>query len=322
MISKRNFIAGAAALSLLGCAAPGTRPAAARVQRIPLPDGRTLEVLVAGAAGGFPLVLHHGTPGDATTFADWHAVCERQGFLLVCASRPGYAGSSRLRGRAVADVAKDTAAMLDSLGHQRFATLGWSGGGPHALACAALLPDRCAAVATLAGVGPYGAAGLDFLAGMGPENVDEFGAALAGEAVLRRWMDENGPPLQNVTGEQVAAALGGLVSDADKAVLTGGFAEHMAQVTRRALAGGFDGWIDDDLAFTRPWGFELSAIRQPAAIWQGELDLMVPAAHGRWLMDRLPAAERRIVPREGHLSLGAGPRREEIVALLRRQVGR
>jgi pimeloyl-ACP methyl ester carboxylesterase len=323
MIAKREFVIGSvAALSLLGCAAPARQSTSARIERIPLPDGRTLEVFIGGAPGGFPLVAHHGTPSDATTYSDWQAICERQGFLLICASRPGYAGSSRMPGRTVADAAKDTAAMLDKLGHRRFATLGWSGGGPHALACAALLPQRCAAVATLASVGPYGAQGLDFLAGMGPENVDEFGAAIAGEAALRRWMDQNGPALQNVTGEQIAAALGGLVPDVDKAALTGGFADHAAAVMRRALAGGFDGWIDDDLAFTRPWGFDLSAIRQPTAIWQGELDLMVPPAHGRWLASRLPGAARRIVPGEGHLSLGAGPKREEIVALLRQQVAR
>jgi pimeloyl-ACP methyl ester carboxylesterase len=292
------------------------------MERLPLPDGRTLEVFIGGAPDGFPLVLHHGTPGEATTYSDWQDTCARQGFLLLCASRAGYAGSSRLAGRAVADVAKDTATMLDRLGHGRFATLGWSGGGPHALACAALLPARCAAVATLGGVGAYGVPELDFLAGMGPENVEEFGAAVAGEAALRRWLAENGAPLRNITGEQIVAALGGLVPDVDKTALRGGAADHMAAVMRRSLAGGFDGWIDDDLAFTQPWGFELSSIWQPATVWQGELDLMVPLAHGRWLLSKLPGALPRILPGEGHISLASGQRREEMVGLLRRQVGR
>ena len=236
---------------------------------------------------------------------------------LICASRAGYSDSSRLPGRNVAHAARDTAEVLDRLGHQRFVTLGWSGGGPHALACAALLPARCGAVATLGGVGAYGAPDLNFLAGMGPENVEEFGAAIAGEATLRRWMDRNGMELKTITGPQLAAALGGLVPDVDKAALTGEFAEHGAAVFRRAVANGFDGWIDDDLAFIRPWGFDLPAIKQPSAVWQGELDLMVPLAHGRWLLSKLPQAAPHITRGQGHISLTTGEFREQILKQLR-----
>ena len=318
MITKRSFIGQAlAALTLWGCGTPARGPVGARMERFTLSDGRLLEVFLGGVPDGFPLVAHHGTPGDATTFADWHDACRRQGLRLICASRAGYAGSSRLPGRDVAHAARDTAEVLDRLGHQRFVTLGWSGGGPHALACAALLPTRCAAVATLGGVGAYGAPDLNFLAGMGPENVDEFGAAIAGEANLRRWMDQNGPELKTITGPQLAAALGGLVPDVDKAALTGEFAEHGAAVFRRALADSFGGWIDDDLAFTRRWGFELSAVKQPAAVWQGELDLMVPLAHGRWLLSKLPQAIPHITPGQGHLSLATGEFREQILQQLR-----
>jgi pimeloyl-ACP methyl ester carboxylesterase len=156
-------------------------------QSLPLADGRVVDVLLGGDPAGFPLVMHHGTPSDATTFADWHAPCMARGLRLICASRPGYAASTRVAGRSVADVAADTSAILDWLGHTKFMTAGWSGGGPHALACAALLPDKCAAAATLAGVRPFWADDLDFLAGMGPENVAEFGAALQGEEALRLW---------------------------------------------------------------------------------------------------------------------------------------
>ena len=281
-----------------------------------LDDGRAVDVFLGGDAAGLPLVMHHGTPSDATTFADWDAACAARGLRLICASRPGYASSTRRPGRDVAQAARDTAALLDRMGQGRFVTAGWSGGGPHALACAALLPDRCAAAATLAGVGPYGVADLDFLAGMGPENVAEFGAALTGESALRPWMQAHGEAFRHVTGEALAAAFGGLVPAIDREVLTGGYAEQMAAEMRRALAAGFDGWIDDDLAFTRPWGFELGAIACPVTVWQGELDLMVPFAHGRWLARRVPGARAAMVPGHGHLSLVTRYRDEILDQLL------
>jgi pimeloyl-ACP methyl ester carboxylesterase len=271
-------------------------------------DGRVVDVFLGGDPGGLSLVLHHGTPSDSTTFADWDATCAARGLRLICASRPGYATSSRLAGRDVAQAARDTAALLDRLGHDRFITAGWSGGGPHALACAAFLPDRCAAAATLAGVAPYGMPDLDFLAGMGPENVSEFGAALSGEAALRAWKLEHGEPLRHITGAELAAALGGLLPAIDREVLSGGYAEQVAAGMRRALEHGLDGWVDDDLAFTRPWGFELSSIARPVAVWQGELDLMVPVAHGRWLARKVPGARAAMVPGHGHLSLVTGYR--------------
>jgi len=286
------------------------------LRSITLSDGRIAEVAIGGDPAGHALVMHHGTPGDATTFADWHAPCLTRGLRLICASRPGYAGSARLPRRAVAQVPNDIAAVLDVLGHARFVTCGWSGGGPHALACAARLPGRCIAAATLAGVGPYLASDLDFLAGMGQENIDEFGAALKGEAALRQWLMENGESLRRVTGPELADAFGDLVAPVDKAVLVGGYADALAAVFRRALAPGFDGWIDDDLAFVSAWGFSLDDIRVPVAVWQGELDRMVPFAHGRWLLRHVPGAQARMVSGHGHLSLVARHREEVLDELL------
>ena len=272
-------------------------------ETIKLRDGRTLDVFLGGDAKGFPLVVHHGTPSDATTFAGWDAECRGRDLRLICASRPGYATSTRLPGRAVAQAAADTAEILDQMGHRKFVTAGWSGGGPHALACGALLPDRCNAVATLAGVGPFGRKDLDFLAGMGPENIDEFGEALKGEAALRGWMAKNGEPLKTITGPALADAFGGLIPQVDRDVLVGGFADEMAAVMRRALDHGFDGWIDDDIAFTRDWGFAVDAMKVPVTVWQGDLDLMVPFAHGRWLAKTIPGATAKLVPGHGHISL-------------------
>lgn len=288
----------------------------ATTRSLALPDGRTADVFLGGDPGGVALVMHHGTPSDATTFADWHGACATRGLRLVCVSRPGYATSTRLPGRDVAHAAADTAAVLDDLGLGQFLAAGWSGGGPHALACAALLPDRCLAAATLAGVGPYGAADLDFLAGMGPENVEEFGAALAGEGALREWTAANAEPFRHVTGQQIAEAFGGLVPQIDRDVLVGGYADQMAAEMRRALEHGFDGWVDDDLAFTRDWGFDVRDVRAPVTVWQGDLDLMVPFAHGAWLADHIPSATARMAPGHGHLSLVTRFRDEILDALM------
>ena len=276
----------------------------AQTRNFTLADDRQLDVLLGGDDDGFPLLMHHGSPSDSTTYADWHDDCRARGLRLVCLSRPGYATSTRAAGRNVAQAASDSAELLDQLGYDAFVTGGWSGGGPHALACAALLAERCLAAFTLAGVGPNGQEDLDFVEGMGPENLDEFAAALKGEAALREWKAEFGEPFRHVTADEIADALGGLVSDIDREELTGGYAAVIAASTRRALESGFDGWVDDDLAFTKPWGFNVEDITTPVTVWQGDLDLMVPFSHGQWLVRHLPNATPRLVPGQGHISLG------------------
>jgi pimeloyl-ACP methyl ester carboxylesterase len=193
--------------------------------------------------------------------------------------------------------------MLAHLGADRCYTVGASGGGPHALACAALLADRVLACATVAGVGPFGAQDLDFLAGMGRENHEEFGAALAGPAELQAYLEGEAASFAGITGEQVAVALGDLVSAVDVEALTGDFAAYVAESFRQALADGIWGWFDDDLAFTRTWGFDLAGINVPVVVWQGGQDRMVPFAHGRWLAAHLPSAKAELLPGEGHLSI-------------------
>jgi pimeloyl-ACP methyl ester carboxylesterase len=204
----------------------------------------------------------------------------------------------------VADAAADVTSILDALEADTFVTMGWSGGGPHALACAALLPDRCAAATSLAGVAPYPAEGLDWLAGMSTENIEEFSAAFEGEGALNAALFRMAKDLETVRGADVAAALGGLVSDIDKRALTGEFADTLAESFRRAVSNGIAGWRDDDLAFSKTWGFDLHTIRRPVAVWQGGQDLMVPFSHGQWLAAHIPRARVHLYPDEGHLSLG------------------
>ncbi len=275
-------------------------------------DGRTLEVLVTGPDSALALVYHSGTPSAAVPWPALDRVAGAQGVRAVTWSRPGYAGSTEQPERSVADVAADTVTVLDALGLGEFVTLGWSGGGPHALACAALLPERCLAAATLAGAGPYGVAGLDFLAGMAQENRLEFGAALEGHDALDRVLIEMSNGLGSVTPDQVAESLGGLVSEVDRQSLTGELAAYLAAALAASVSTGVAGWRDDDLAFTRRWGFDLDDITVPVAVWQGRQDLMVPPSHGRWLAAHVPGVRARLFEDEGHLSLVN--RLDEIVA--------
>jgi pimeloyl-ACP methyl ester carboxylesterase len=268
-----------------------------------LPGGRTLEYVTAGAPAGLPLVLHHGTPSAAVLYPELVEVANQHGLRLVLHSRPGYAGSTPHPGRTVADVAADVAALLDALDAGDFVSVGWSGGGPHALACAALLPDRCRAAATIAGVAPYRADGLDWLNGMGAENVAEFGAAEAGEEPLSEYLEAEAEAFGKVTAADIIAALGDLLSEVDKEVLVGGFADYLAESSRASLSTGTAGWRDDDLAFLADWGFRLDAFRVPVAIWQGTHDRMVPIDHGRWFAAHVPGAHIHLEPGEGHLSL-------------------
>jgi pimeloyl-ACP methyl ester carboxylesterase len=268
-----------------------------------LRDGRMLEAITAGDPDGVAVVFHHGTPFSAVAYRPASEGVRARHARLVCWSRPGYAGSTRQPGRVVADVAEDAAEVLDALGHDRFVSLGWSGGGPHALACAALMPERCAAAAVIGGVAPYDATGLDWIDGMGPENIEEFALAAAGGKGFSDFLTREAGQFAALDSEDVARSLGGLVSDVDKSALTGEFADFMARSLAAAVSAGTDGWHDDDMAFLTGWGFDLAAITCPVAVWQGREDRMVPYAHGVWLAAHVPTARAHLLPDEGHISL-------------------
>jgi pimeloyl-ACP methyl ester carboxylesterase len=277
------------------------------VERIELADGRTLEYEVSGPPGGLPLVVHHGTPSGAVPFPPLVDAAVKHGMRVILHSRPGYGGSTPHPGRRVADVAADVNAILDEEGAAHFVTLGWSGGGPHALACAALLPARCLGVASIAGVAPFDAAGLDWLAGMASDNVAEFSTAARGVTELDKLLSVSADGLAHVDGAQVADAFGSLLSEVDRKALTGGFADWLAAASRYSVSAGVAGWREDDLAFVADWGFTLGTIRVPVAVWQGDQDRMVPFSHGRWLAAHVAGAEAHLLPGEGHLSLMADP---------------
>jgi len=271
------------------------------------PDGRDLEVLVTGPENGLPLVFHHGTPQAAGPFGILERPAAERGLRTVSYSRPGYGRSTPRSDAAttatVADDAADTAVVLDALGLDTFVTLGWSGGGPRALACAAMPPGRCLAATSGVGIAPPDAEGLDPTAGMGPENVAEYAAVAQGGEALTAFLEEHGTPLFSATADDIAREMDGLLPPVDKAAMTGELAEYLAASMRHAGAQGIVGWRDDDLTHTRPWGFDLGAVQVPTAVWQGTEDLMVPFAHAQWLAAHVAGTRAHLLEGEGHVSL-------------------
>jgi pimeloyl-ACP methyl ester carboxylesterase len=269
---------------------------------VTLRDGRELAIAVSGPPDGVPLLYHHGTPGCLLQPAASQAECASRGLRYVTYSRAGAQGSTRNPGRTVADVATDMEDVLDALGVERCLTAGKSGGGPHALATAALLPERVAAVISIAGCRPFGDGFLD---GMGEDNIEEFNLALQGEEALRPFVMKHRDALKDADAQALVRDLATLLPEVDRRVLT----SDVGADTVAVLVGGVqepDAWIDDDLAFTRDWGFDLGGISVPTYVWQGSEDLMVPFHHGQWLAEHLPGAVAHHEEGEGHFSIAVG----------------
>jgi pimeloyl-ACP methyl ester carboxylesterase len=269
-----------------------------------LRDGRVLEMIVSGPPDGVPLVWHHGTPGCARQFRYRQNETHARGLRYITYSRAGAAGSTRRPGRSVADVAADVAAILDHLEADRCLVGGNSGGGPHALATGALLPDRVAAVLCVCGIKPS-VGEPDFLDGMGEANVEEFELALQGEEALRPFVMKDRAGIIDAQPEGIIETLATLLPEVDRGILRGDAGLDII----RGLQGGVievDGWIDDDLAFIREWGFNPRELSVPTYIWQGSADLMVPFHHAEWLASNIPGAVPHLLDGEGHFSVLVG----------------
>ncbi len=266
------------------------------------PSGRQLQVGTIGPNAGRTVVFHHGTPGTASLAAMFVDVVEEFGLYLVSVSRPGYGASTRNEGRVVASVVADVDAALDELGRDRYVSVGWSGGGPHAIACAALDP-RCTAAWSLAGVAPMDV-DFDWTEGMGPENLEEFALARAGGPAYEAFMAQAASAFGAATPATVVSLFGGLLADVDQRALEPEATRALlAASMREAFRMGWRGFYDDDRAMFEPWGFDLGAIRVPVAIWYAGEDLMVPASHGRWLAEHVATASPTFYPADGHVSL-------------------
>jgi pimeloyl-ACP methyl ester carboxylesterase len=271
-----------------------------------LRDGRTLHVYDEGDPQGVAVVAHHGTPSSGRLHRLHIDDAGARGIRLLGYDRAGYGASSPRPGRSIGDVAADVAELLDALGVERFATWGHSGGGPHALACAALLPERCVAAATLASVAPYGVDGLDWLDGMGEANVQDFDAVLAGPEALEPVILRDQAGMFSAGPDGLRQAMLTILSPVDQAAFTADVAEWIYAVMAEGSAERIEGFRDDNLACVAPWGFDPAGIGVPVLLLQGVQDLMVPPSHGRWLAASIPGVEAEISDAEGHITLLTG----------------
>lgn len=264
---------------------------------------RSFTVYEDGQPDGPAILYHHGTPAAGGPYTAWVDDALERGARLISYDRPGYGGSSRVPHRAVADAATDSAAILEVLGIERFVTWGISGGAPHALACAALLPEQVQAVACLGSPAPFDAPGLNYFRGMGAENLIEFGLAVAGRAHLEPYLQTAAEQMLAAGAAGVGVEIASLVSPPDRVALAAGIAQYWTDTMTTTFATGIAGWSDDDLAFTRPFGFTPDTIAVPALVVHGEQDRFVPVGHGDWLARIIPGADAWISAQEGHLSL-------------------
>jgi pimeloyl-ACP methyl ester carboxylesterase len=264
-----------------------------------------VQVLERGRPDGKPVLVHNGTPNSRLIYGPDASLAERQGIRLISYDRPGYGDSTPLPGRTVADCAQDVRAVATGLGIDRLVIWGISGGGPHALACAALLPDLVPAVGVLASPAPWGADGLDYFAGMGELNVEDTRLFFEDRAAAQAKCEQDRLEFLAVSAQQLYDSLKTLLSPADAAALTGELAQYLVDCMRSGLAPGADGWWEDEVALMEPWGFELGSIRTPVLLCHGREDRFVPFGHGEWLAGQIPGVQAELTDDDGHLTLTA-----------------
>lgn len=270
-------------------------------QVLSLPDGRKLAWMQSGAPGGNAVLCLHGTPGCRLGRQTEHERLLAEGVRQITYDRPGYGLSDPHPGRSVADVVADVRAILDAAGVDRTGVIGGSGGGPHALALATLLPERCTVVQCVVGVAPYTAPDLDFFAGMDPANQRRFAMAAGERETVLQAFTEEVQRLAAQRTEDPASVMGDMnLPESDREILRR-TAQETAVVLAESFRQGVIGMADDFSAMARDWGFDPRQAQAPVVITYGEHDVNVPAGHGRWLAANVPNIEVRATSDAGHL---------------------
>ncbi|MCL6734270.1 alpha/beta fold hydrolase [Streptomyces neyagawaensis] len=254
-------------------------------------DGRRLSINDGGHPAGRPVFLLHGTPGSRFGPAPRERVLYHLGVRLITFDRPGYGDSDRLPGRTVSAAAADVRHIADALGIGRFAVVGRSGGAPHALACAALLPDRTTRAAALVSLAPRDAPGLHWFDGMTESNVREYVNAAIGRSRVTATLGRRSRSILADPAASVAEMAGGLPESDRWIVADAGIQDMLVRNFAEGLRSSPDGWVDDVMAFSTGWGFDLGRINTPVKLWHGEDDIFAPVEHTRWLGRHIPDAE-------------------------------
>jgi pimeloyl-ACP methyl ester carboxylesterase len=266
-------------------------------------DGHKLAVTDGGDPDGVPCLVHQGTPNSRLQYAPDVAVAREHGIRMITYDRPGYGLSTEQPGRTIADCAKDVRAICAGLGIDRVLSWGVSGGGPHVLACAALLPDLIPAAASLASPAPWGAEHLDWFEGMGELNVDDYKLLFRDRDAARAKLENDRVEMLAASADQVQELIKTLVSATDAAVFTPQLAQYFVDSALAGLAPGGEGWFEDGIADIEPWGFDLSDITIPVLLLHGQQDRFVPFGHGVWLAAHIPGVEARLTEDDGHITL-------------------
>ncbi len=272
---------------------------------VTLPDGRFIAYLVGGDPLSFPIIGLHGTPGCRLSRWPVDSVYAEAGVRYITTDRAGYGQSSRHRGRSVVDDAADVLAVADALGIAQFAVVGGSGGGPHALACAAVLKDRVVKVACQSSIAPFGKDGMnrsEWVAGMTETIAAELTWAEAGEETLAQQMQVQQRAMEAALISNPSMMFGEGMSEKDVAfMLRPQVVEIFRRIVTEQARNGVWGSVDDTLAFAQPWGFALTEIQIPVLITHGAFDTSAPLAHGLWLAEHIPSAEIDISETGGHM---------------------
>jgi pimeloyl-ACP methyl ester carboxylesterase len=283
-----------------------SHPELAQTRHVETADGRRLRAEVAGD-GRRVVLVQVGSPNAGVLYHGWVQDAAGRGLTLITYDRPGYRGSSGQLGRVVADCAADVRRLSEVVGFERCVVWGFSGGGPHALACGALLDDLVAAVATIGSPAPFDAAGLDFLAERSDEDREDYELFLSDRAAWERHGEQQREELLAMSAGELAEQWSAGMSAADGAVLRGEFGVWLHRAVQAGLASSIDGWTDDDIAlFHSPWGFDPASISIPVKVWHGLEDRFVPSGHGRWLAEAMPGAQAELLDHDGHLTVVAG----------------
>ncbi len=255
-----------------------------------LSDGRTLHIYDTredDVDARLAVFWHHGTPNTGAPPEPLFPAAAQLGIRWVSYDRPGYGGSAPRPGRDIASAADDVAGIADALGIGQFAVMGHSGGGSHALASGAMLSGRVLAVVCVAGMAPFCAGGLDWFAGMAAPAT--LRASVQGRAAVEEYLASAEFDPQQFTA-------------ADQAALQGAWS-WLGAVAGKALEGGRNGEVDDELAYAAPWGFDPAQVSPPVLVLHGGQDRIAPIAHGQWLARRCPSGELWLRPDDGHISV-------------------
>ena len=273
-------------------------------RQVEVSDGRRLRVEVAGD-GRRVVLVHLGSPSAGVLYDRWVQDADDRGLTLVAYDRPGYGESSPQPGRTVADCAADVRAISEALGFERCAVWGLSGGGPHALACGALVDDLVAAVATIGSWAPFDAPGLDYFEGMPDQARENYELFVSNRGGWERQGERLRHELLALSAEELSEQWAAGASPIDGAVVRSEFGTWLYRAIRAGLAPGPHGWRGDLVAFKCSWGFDPTSISIPVKVWHGAEDRIVPIGHGRWLTDTIPGAQTALRDDDGHLTVVA-----------------